>query len=79
MNSVFNVSSIGAYPFVLGLFSGYPVGARIVSSLRQENKISKSDGEKLLVFTNNAGQNKILNPYIIYKIQDTRNLNHRNN
>lgn len=55
MNSVFNVSSIGAYPFVLGLFSGYPVGARIVSSLRQENKISKSDGEKLLVFTNNAG------------------------
>ena len=38
MNSVFNVSSIGAYPFVLGLFSGYPVGARIVSSLRQENK-----------------------------------------
>lgn len=55
MNSVFNVASIGAYPFILGLFSGYPVGARIVSNLRQENKISKSDGEKLLVFTNNAG------------------------
>lgn len=55
MTSVFNVSSIGAYPFVLGLFSGYPVGARIVSNLRQENKISKLDGEKLLVFTNNAG------------------------
>ena len=55
MNTIFNVSPIGAYPFVLGLFSGYPVGARIVSNLRQENKISKSDGEKLLVFTNNAG------------------------
>ena len=26
-----------------------------LKSLRQENKISKSDGEKLLVFTNNAG------------------------
>lgn len=55
MNTIFNVSPIGAYPFVLGLFSGYPVGARIVSNLRQENKISKLDGEKLLVFTNNAG------------------------
>lgn len=55
MNSVFNVTSIGAYPFILGLFSGYPVGARIVSNLRQEDKISKYDGEKLLVFTNNAG------------------------
>lgn len=55
MKPVFNVSNVGAYPFVMGLFSGYPVGARIVSSLREKNQISRTDGELLLIFTNNAG------------------------
>lgn len=55
MPAVFNVSAIGAYPFVMGLISGYPVGAKIVANLRAENKITRSDGDKLLIFTNNAG------------------------
>ncbi len=55
MKPLFNVSGIGAYPFVMGLLSGYPVGAKIVSNLRNENLISKSEGERLLIFTNNAG------------------------
>lgn len=55
MKPLFNVSGIGAYPFVIGLLSGYPVGAKIVSNLRNENLISKSEGERLLIFTNNAG------------------------
>lgn len=55
MPTVFNVSAIGIYPFIMGIISGYPVGARIVASLREENKISRIDGERLLVFTNNAG------------------------
>lgn len=55
MKTVFYCPSISAYPFIMGLISGYPVGAKIVANLRSENKISKSVGEKLLIFTNNAG------------------------
>lgn len=55
MKPLFKVPGIGSYPFILGLISGYPVGAKIVSNLRNENKISRLDGERLLIFTNNAG------------------------
>lgn len=51
----FSSPAIGAYPFVMGIISGYPVGAKVVASLRESNKISKRDGDFLLVFTNNAG------------------------
>ena len=47
--------AIGIYPFIMGIISGYPVGARIVANLREENRISRVDGERLLIFTNNAG------------------------
>lgn len=55
MPIVFSSPAIGAYPFVMGIISGYPVGAKVVAGLRESNKISKSDGDFLLVFTNNAG------------------------
>lgn len=55
MPVIFNVPAVGIYPFIMGIISGYPVGARVVADLREENKISKTDGEKLLIFTNNAG------------------------
>lgn len=55
MKPLFNVPGIGAYPFIMGLLSGYPVGAKIVADLRTQNFISKSEGERLLIFTNNAG------------------------
>lgn len=55
MRPLFNVPGIGAYPFIMGLISGYPVGAKIVSNLRNNGFISKSEAERLLIFTNNAG------------------------
>lgn len=55
MKPLFNVSGIGAYPFVMGLLSGYPVGAKIVADLRNNNSVSKSEAERLLIFTNNPG------------------------
>lgn len=55
MKPIFNVSGIGAYPFIMGLLSGYPVGAKIVSNLRSEKQISKDEAEHLLIFTNNSG------------------------
>ena len=55
MQKTFKISGIGAFPLVLGMFSGYPVGAKIVCDLRMNKKISKEEGEKLLTFTNNSG------------------------
>ena len=55
MDRIFNLPKIASYPFIIGLFSGYPVGAKIVTNLRLENKISKYDGNRLLIFTNNPG------------------------
>ena len=54
MKKFFNAPPIGAYPFVMGLLSGYPVGAKIISALRSQNKISKIDAERLLIYTNNS-------------------------
>ena len=45
----------GSYAFILGLISGYPVGAKIVTNFRNSNLCSKSEGERMLAFTNNSG------------------------
>ena len=54
MKKVFNAPPIGAYPFAMSLLSGYPVGAKIISTLRSQNKISKIDAERLLIYTSNS-------------------------
>ena len=55
MPTVFNVSSIGIYPFIMGIISGYPVGAKIATSFREKNICTKEECERLLSFTNNSG------------------------
>lgn len=45
----------GAFAFVMGIISGYPVGAKIASSFRKDNICSKEECERLLSFTNNSG------------------------
>ena len=55
MRPLFNVSGIGAYALFMGIISGYPVGAKIVTDLRNNNLCTKEEGERLLTFTNNSG------------------------
>ncbi len=55
MKPLFGVSGAGALPFVLGILSGYPVGAKCVADLYSKGCCSKSEGEKLLAFCNNSG------------------------
>ena len=52
---MFNVPGIGAYALFMGIISGYPVGAKIVTDLRNNNLCTKEEGERLLTFTNNSG------------------------
>lgn len=55
MRPIFNVPGIGAYAFIMGIISGYPIGAKIVTKFRQDGVCSKAEAERLLAFTNNSG------------------------
>lgn len=44
-----------AYAFILGIISGYPVGAKIVTDFRNSNYCTKNEGERMLAFSNNSG------------------------
>ncbi len=55
MKPLFGVSGKGAMPFVMGLLSGYPVGAVCISDLYSKGECSKSECEKMLAFCNNSG------------------------
>ena len=45
----------GAFPFLMGIISGYPTGAKIVTDFRENGILTKEEGERLLSFTNNSG------------------------
>ncbi len=55
MKPIFNVPGIGAYAFIMGIISGYPVGAKIVTEFRKNGECSKVEAERLLSFSNNSG------------------------
>ena len=55
MRPLFNVPGCGAYALAMGIISGYPIGAKIVSKFREENLCTVAEAERLLSFTNNSG------------------------
>ena len=55
MRPLFNVPGEGAFALLMGIISGYPVGAKIVMNFRENNICTKEEGERLLAFTNNSG------------------------
>jgi len=55
MRRVFSVGGSGALPFVIGLIAGYPIGAKVVSSMREAGEIDKIDAQRLLAVCSNAG------------------------
>ena len=55
MRPLFNVPGEGAFAFLMGLISGYPVGAKIVSNFMEQGIVTKQEAERLLAFTNNSG------------------------
>lgn len=55
MKPLFNIRGEGAFAFIMGIISGYPVGAKIASNFRENNICTKEECERLLSFTNNSG------------------------
>lgn len=55
MRPIFNVRGEGSFAFIMGIISGYPIGAKISANFRQNGICSKEECERLLSFTNNSG------------------------
>jgi sporulation integral membrane protein YlbJ len=55
MRPIFGVPGCAAFALVSGILSGYPMGAAVAADLRARGYITKSEGDRLLMFSNNAG------------------------
>lgn len=55
MKPIFNVPGEGSFAFIMGIISGYPIGAKIAANFRENNICTKEECERLLSFTNNSG------------------------
>lgn len=55
MKPIFNIRGEGSFAFIMGIISGYPMGAKIAANFRENNICSKEECERLLSFTNNSG------------------------
>ncbi len=55
MRPVFNVPGSSSFAFIIGIASGYPLGAKITSRLWKDKLISTSEAERVLAFSNNCG------------------------
>lgn len=52
---IFNVRGEGSFAFIMGIISGYPIGAKIAANFRQNGICTKEECERLLSFSNNSG------------------------
>ncbi len=71
MRPIFNVPGEGAFAFIMGIISGYPVGAKIVTNLREQGICTKYEAERLITFTNNSGPLFILGTVGVSFFKDT--------
>lgn len=54
MRPVFRVPGVGAFVVAMGLASGYPIGAKLTTRLREQELIGRVEGERLFSFCNTA-------------------------
>ncbi len=72
MRPLFNVPGEGAYAFIMGIISGYPIGAKLVAKLKEDGICTLVESERLLAFTNNSGPLFIIGTVGISLLGDTR-------
>ena len=54
LHKVFKLSKDGCYPAVIGMLSGYPLGAKTVADLYKMGAFSRKEAQYVLGFCNNA-------------------------
>lgn len=72
MYPLFRISPVGSSAFILGIISGYPLGAVTAGELYANNYLSKTEAERLLAFCNNSGPLFILGSVGIAIYSDIR-------
>ena len=55
MRPLFNVPGEGAFALIMGIISGYPTGAKIVTGFYKDDICTLEEAERLIAFTNNSG------------------------
>ncbi|WP_054942938.1 sporulation integral membrane protein YlbJ [Paenibacillus ihuae] len=54
MRPLFNIPGSGGFVAAMGYVSGYPVGAKLTAKLREQQLISRVEGERLVAFTTSS-------------------------
>ena len=54
MRPLFRIPGSGGFVAAMGYVSGYPVGARLTAKLREQNLVSRTEGERLVAFTTSS-------------------------
>lgn len=72
MEPLFKVSGEGAFPLTMSILSGYPVGAKLTSRLREEGLITKKEGDRLICFTSTSGPLFMLGAVSIGMLNDSK-------
>jgi len=60
MRPLFRVPGIGGFVWAMGMATGNPAGAKFTVRMRQENQLTRTEGERLVAFTSSA------NPLFIF-------------
>ncbi|MBU5426496.1 sporulation integral membrane protein YlbJ [Tissierella pigra] len=68
---LFNIPGKGVFPLTMSILSGYPVGAKLTSRLREEGLITKNQGNKLICFTSTSGPLFMLGTVSIGMLNDS--------
>lgn len=54
MKPLFNVPGVGGFVLALGFASGYPMGAKLSARLREQELVTRVEGERLVAFTSTS-------------------------
>ncbi len=65
MTPLFNISGEGAFPLSMSIISGYPIGAKLTSRLREKKMITKKEGDRLICFCSTSGPSFMLGAVVI--------------
>ena len=55
MRPIFNVPGEGSFAFAMSITSGYPVGVKIASKLREDSLISQTEAQRIVSFCSTSG------------------------
>ncbi len=55
MRPLFNVPGEGSFAYTMSITSGYPVGAKIVTRLRNDGQLSRLEAQRLISFSSTSG------------------------